>query len=88
MCRCECSSRRLHLRGKTPGSAIERAEIERFAERISEGDIVLLNTGNEPAKAEPPHKTMLGNGKVILEELYSPDEVMDGKKRLFVGALR
>jgi kynurenine formamidase len=120
----------LDLRGKPPGSAIERADIERFAERISEGDIVLLNTGwghkrantkeflteyvylsgeaaqylvergvkgvgidavslggyNDPAKAGPPHKTMLGNGKFIVEELYFPDEVMDGKKRLFVAA--
>ncbi len=35
----------LDLRSKTPGSAIERADVERFADRIAEGDIVLLNTG-------------------------------------------
>ncbi len=35
----------LDLRGKSPGAAIERAEVERFAGRISEGDVVLLNTG-------------------------------------------
>ncbi len=35
----------LDLRGKTPGSAIARAELERFADRIEPGDVVLLNTG-------------------------------------------
>jgi kynurenine formamidase len=120
----------LDLRGKTPGSAIERAEVERFADRIGEGDIVLLNTGwghkrantkeflteyvylggeaaqylvgrgvkgvgidavsmggyNDPAKSGPSHKALLGNGKFIVEELYFPDDVMDGKERLFVAA--
>jgi kynurenine formamidase len=120
----------LDLRNKTPGSAIERADVERFAERIAEGDVVLLNTGwghkranttefltkyvylggeaaqylvdrgvkgvgidavslggyNDPSKAVPAHKAMLGNGKFIVEELYFPDEVMDGSKRLFVAA--
>lgn len=120
----------LDLRGKQPGSAIERAEVERFGDRIAEGDIVLLNTGwghkrantkeflteyvylsgeaaeylvgrgvkgvgidavslggyDDPAKAVPAHKAMLGGGKFIVEELYLPDEVMDGRKRLFVSA--
>jgi kynurenine formamidase len=120
----------LDLRGKKPGSAIVRAEVERFAECIAEGDFVLLNTGwghkrantkeflteyvylggeaaqylvdrgikgvgidavslggyKDPSKSGPAHKAMLGNGKVIVEELYFPDEVMDGKKRLFVAA--
>jgi len=120
----------LDLRGKTPGAAIERAEVERFASRIDEGDIVLLNTGwghkradtkeflteyvylggeaaqylvgrgvkgvgidavsmggyNDPAKGGPSHRALLGNGKFIVEELYFPDDVMDGKERLFVAA--
>ncbi len=120
----------LDLRGKKPGSAIERAEVERFAGRIEPGDIALLNTGwghkransaeflteyvylggeaaqylvergikgagidavsmggyDDPAKAAPAHKALLGNGRFIVEELYFPDEVMDGRKRLFVAA--
>jgi len=120
----------LDLRYKKPGSAIERGDIEPFAERIAEGDIVLLNTGfghkrantaeflteyvylggeaaqylvdrgvkgvgidavslggyNDPSKAVPAHKAMLGSGKFIVEELYFPDEVMDGGERLFVAA--
>lgn len=120
----------LDLRGKAPGSAIERAEVERFADRIAPGDIVLLNTGwghkrantaefltqyvylggdaahflvecgvkgvgidavsmggyDDPAKAVPAHNVLLGNGKFIVEELFFPDEVMDGRERLFVGA--
>ena len=120
----------LDLREKKPGTAIERADLAAFSDRIAKGDIVLLNTGNghrrantaeflkdyvylsgegaqllvdcdvkgvgidavslggydDPAKAEPPHKTLLGNGKFIVEELYFPDDVMDGRKRLFVAA--
>jgi len=119
----------LDLRGMQPGSAIERADVERFAARIADGDIVLLNTGwghrranskeflteyvylsgeaaqcfvergakgvgidavslggyNDPNKAGPSHKALLGSGKFIVEELYFPDEVMDGKERLFVA---
>lgn len=120
----------LDLRQKKLGTAIERADIERFADRIADGDIVLLNTGNghrrantseflkdyvylsgegarllvdcgvkgvgidavslggydDPAKAGPPHKALLGTGRFIIEELYFPDAVMDGRKRLFVAA--
>lgn len=120
----------LDLRGKKPGSAVERSEIERFADRIAPGDIVLLNTGwghkrantkeflteyvylggeaaqylvdrgakgvgidavslggyNDPSKAVPAHKILLGNAKFIVEELFFPDEVMDERKRLFVAA--
>ncbi|HVA29401.1 MAG TPA: cyclase family protein [Candidatus Baltobacteraceae bacterium] len=120
----------LDLRGKEPGSAIVRADVERFAERIAEGDFALLNTGwghkrantkefltqyvylggdaaeylvgrgvrgvgidavslggyKDPGKSGPTHRAMLGSGKVIVEELSFPDEVMDGKKRLFVAA--
>lgn len=48
-------------------------------------DAVSLGGYNDPAKAGPSHKVMLGAGKVIVEELFFPDEVMDGKKRLFVA---
>jgi kynurenine formamidase len=120
----------LDLRGKMPGTAIERAEVERFADRIDAGDVVLLNTGwghkrantkeflteyvylggeaaqylvgrgvkgvgidavsmggyDDPAKSGPSHRALLGSGKFIVEELYFPDDVMDGKERLFVTA--
>jgi arylformamidase len=49
-------------------------------------DAVSLGGYNDPAKSGPAHKAMLGNGKVIVEELYFPDDVMDGKERLFVAA--
>ncbi len=49
-------------------------------------DAVSLGGYNDPAKAGPPHKALLGTGKFIVEELYFPDEVMDGRKRLFVAA--
>jgi kynurenine formamidase len=35
----------LDLRNKAPGSAIERADVERYADRIAPEGIVLLNTG-------------------------------------------
>lgn len=120
----------LDLRGKEPGSAISRADVEPLAAPISDGDVVLLNTGwgqkrenskafltqyvylggdaaeflvergikgvgidavslggyNDPAKADPPHRAMLGNGKFIVEELHFPDDVMDGVRRMFVAA--
>ena len=49
-------------------------------------DAVSLGGYDDPAKAGPPHRTLLGNGKFIVEELYFPDEVMDGRKRLFCAA--
>ena len=120
----------LDLRDKKPGTAIERADVERFDEQIAADDIVLLNTGgghrranskaflteyvyltgeaaqflvdrgakgvgidavsmggyNDPSTWAPPHRILLGSGKFIAEELYFPDEVMDGRKRLFVAA--
>ncbi|HEY8314642.1 MAG TPA: cyclase family protein [Candidatus Baltobacteraceae bacterium] len=49
-------------------------------------DAVSLGGYGDPKKAGPAHRTMLGNGKFIVEELYFPDEVVDGVKRLFVAA--
>jgi len=49
-------------------------------------DAVSLGGYNDPSRSGPPHKALLGNGKFIVEELYFPDEVMDGKQRLFVAA--
>lgn len=49
-------------------------------------DAVSFGGYNDPSKAGPSHRTMLGNGKFIVEELFFPDEVMDGKRRLFVCA--
>jgi len=118
------------VRGKSPGSVIEAADVEPHLDRINAGDVVLLNTGwghkrantgefltqyvycggeaakllvdrgvkgvgidavslggyDDPAKAAPAHRAMLGAGKFIVEELFFPDEIMDGKRRLFVCA--
>ncbi len=49
-------------------------------------DAVSLGGWNDPKKAKPAHEALLGAGKFIVEELYFPDEVMDGKKRLFCAA--
>jgi len=49
-------------------------------------DAVSLGGYNDSAKAGPPHRAMLANGKFIVEDLYFPDEVMDGRKRLFCAA--
>ncbi len=46
-------------------------------------DAVSLGGYDSPDKAGPAHRTLLGNGKFIVEELYFPDGVMDGRKRLF-----
>jgi|SRR5579872_6762466 len=61
---------------------------EHFVRRNAAGvgiDAVSLGGYNDPAKAGPAHKALLGAGKFIVEELFFPDEVMDGKKRLFVA---
>lgn len=49
-------------------------------------DAVSMGGYNDPRAGQPPHRILLGNGKFIAEELYFPDEVMDGRKRLFVAA--
>ena len=49
-------------------------------------DAVSIGGYNNPEASGPPHRVLLGNGKFIVEELYFPDEVMDGRKRLFVAA--
>jgi len=49
-------------------------------------DAVSLGGYNDPQKSGPPHRILLGNGKFIVEELYFPDEVMDGRQRMFVAA--
>jgi len=46
-------------------------------------DAVSLGGCADPAKATPSHRTMLGAGKFIVEEIQIPDDVMDGRKRLF-----
>lgn len=120
----------LDLRFKRPGTAIERADLEQYADSVKPGDIVLLNTGggqrrlnttdfltryvflsgeaaqllvdcgvkgvgidavsmggyDNPKTGGPCHKALLGAGKFIVEELFFPEEVMDGKPRLFVAA--
>jgi kynurenine formamidase len=38
--------------------------------------------GYSKEKAQPCHEILLGAGILILEEVYFPDEVMDGKKRV------
>lgn len=49
-------------------------------------DAVSLGGYNDPEKAAPPHRVLLGHGKFIVEELCFPDQVMDGRARLFVAA--
>ena len=49
-------------------------------------DAVSMGGYDDPGKAGPPHRILLGNGAFIIEELYFPDEVNDGRKRLFVAA--
>ena len=50
-------------------------------------DAVSFGGYNDPAKAGPSHRVMLGNGRFIVEDLYIPDEVMAGEtRRLFVCA--
>ncbi|HTX56242.1 MAG TPA: cyclase family protein [Candidatus Acidoferrales bacterium] len=49
-------------------------------------DAVSFGGYDDPAKAGPAHRAMLGAGCFIVEELYFPDEIMDGRRRLFVAA--
>lgn len=49
-------------------------------------DAVSLGGYDDPATAGPPHRAILGAGKFVCEELYFPDDVMDGTERLFVAA--
>lgn len=49
-------------------------------------DAVSFGGYNDAAKAGPAHRAVLGAGKFVIEELFFPDEVMDGKERLFVCA--
>ena len=49
-------------------------------------DAVSLGGYDDPRKAGPAHMTLLGAGRFIVEELCFPDEVMDGRRRLFCAA--
>lgn len=49
-------------------------------------DAVSMGGYDDPSASGPPHRILLGSGAFIVEELYFPDEVMDGRKRLFVAA--
>jgi kynurenine formamidase len=65
----------------------EAAEL--IADRGAKGagiDAVSFGGYDDPAKAGPGHRALLGRGRFIVEELLFPDEVMDGKRRLFVCA--
>jgi kynurenine formamidase len=48
-------------------------------------DAVSLGGYDDPAKAGPAHRAVLGAGGFITEELLFPDEVLDGRERLFVA---
>jgi len=49
-------------------------------------DAVSMGGYDDPATSGPPHRILLGSGAFIVEELFFPDEVMDGRARLFVAA--
>lgn len=49
-------------------------------------DAVSMGGYDDAAIAGPPHRILLGNGIFIVEDLFFPDEVMDGRARLFVAA--
>jgi kynurenine formamidase len=49
-------------------------------------DAVSFGGYNDPKKAGPGHRAVLGAGKFIIEELYYPDAIMDDRERLFVAA--
>ena len=49
-------------------------------------DAVSMGGSNDPAKSGPPHRSLWGSGAFIVEELFFPEDVMDGRTRLFVAA--
>src|SRR5581483_2353846 len=49
-------------------------------------DAVSLGGYDDPRKAGPAHRALLGNGRFVAEGLYFPDDVMDGRERLFLAA--
>ena len=44
-------------------------------------DSISLGGYGSKEKAQPCHEILLGAGILIIEEVFFPDEVMDGKKR-------
>ena len=48
-------------------------------------DAVSIGAYDDAAKGAAPHRALLGSGKFIVEDLYFPDAVMDGRRRLFVA---
>jgi arylformamidase len=48
-------------------------------------DAVSMGGYDDPAKAGPAHRAILGAGGFITEELFFPDAVMDRRERLFVA---
>ena len=67
------------------GEAAARLIVERGAKGAGI-DAVSFGGYGDPKKAGPGHRVMLGSGRFIVEELFFPEEVMDGKRRLFVCA--
>ena len=49
-------------------------------------DAVSIGGYDDPDKAAPAHRALLGAGAFIVEDLFFPPEIMDGRKRLFVAA--
>ncbi len=49
-------------------------------------DAVSIGGYDDPAKAGPAHRALLGSGCFITEDLFIPNAVMDERERLFVAA--
>lgn len=49
-------------------------------------DAVSIGGYDDPEKSGPAHRALLEAGAFIVEDLFFPEEVMDGVKRLFVAA--
>lgn len=49
-------------------------------------DAVSIGGYDDPAKAGPAHRVLLGSGCFITEDLFIPNAVMDERERLFVAA--